>query len=209
MFRLFPKDQWFFDKLGQASRNVTQACSIFLDMLQHTHESSLLSYTQRIKELEHEGDHLTHEVVDRLNKSFLTPFDREDIFMLASRLDDVMDMLDGAASRILRYRIGTPPPKLLQQVKVLENATSVMHTLVSSLQPKLNYANIHHYFEQVHLHENEGDQLLREAVSELFETEKDPIQVIKLKEIYEFVEAAIDKCEDVANVIEGICVKHA
>ena len=209
MFRLFPKDQWFFDKLSHASQNITQACSVFLDMLQNIQESSLLTYTQRIKELEHEGDHLTHEVVDRLNKSFLTPFDREDIFMLASRLDDVMDMLDGAASRILRYRIGITPPKLLQQVKVLENATSVIHTLVSALQPKLNYANIRHYFEQVHLHENEGDQLLREAVSELFETEKDPIQVIKLKEIYEFVESAIDKCEDVANVIEGICVKHA
>jgi hypothetical protein len=209
MSKLFPKDKWFFESFSRASKNVLEASSIFLDLLEHIQESTTHSATQRIKEMEHEGDRLTHEVVDRLNKSFLTPFDREDIYQLISRLDDVMDMMDGAASRIVRYRIGTPPPKLMQQVKVLQNAAAVIHRLVESLQPRLKHADIHPFFEQIHQHENEGDQLLRDAVSELFETEKDPIQVIKLKEIYEFVEAAIDKCEDVANVIEGICVKHA
>jgi len=209
MFKLFPKDKWFFDKFSRAARNICEASTDFIDMLSNFHEPSIPAHTQRIKELEHDGDRLTHDVVDRLNKSFLTPFDREDIHLLISRLDDVMDMINGGASRFSMYRIGEIPPIVLKQVKVLRDATSEMLTLVESLQPRINYADIKDHLEKVHQCENEGDQLLREAVSELFDTEKDPIRVIKLKEIYEFIEAAIDKCDDVANVIEGICVKHA
>ncbi len=209
MFKLFPKDRWFFERFSLAADGVQAAASVFVDLLQNYQEPALLTFVQRIKELEHEGDRLTHEVIARLNKSFLTPFDREDIYQLISRLDDVLDLLDSAASRILHYHIGTPPPKLLQQVKVLQNAAGVVQSLVQKLQPKIDYAAIRDYFEQVHHFENEGDLVLREAVSALFETERDPIRVIKLKEIHEFVETAIDKCEDVANTIEGICVKHA
>ncbi len=209
MFKMFPKDRWFFEHFSKAGQGVHQAASVFVELLQNFHEQAAVTYVQRVKEIEHEGDRLTHEVIDRLNKSFLTPFDREDIYLLISRLDDVLDLVDSAASRILLYRIGTVPAELVKQVKVLQNATEVMYTLVKALQPRLSYVDLRQYFEDLHKLENEGDLLIREAVSVLFETEKDPIRVIKLKEIHEFVEAAIDKCEDVANVIEGICVKHA
>jgi predicted phosphate transport protein (TIGR00153 family) len=209
MSKLFPKDRWFFDQFNSAARNLHLASSQFAELLQNFSESALLTSTRQIKELEHDGDNLTHQMVDRLNKSFLTPFDREDIYQLIVRMDDVLDMLDGAASRILHYRVGSPPQKLTQLVIVLHHATGVVETLVNSMQPRLSYGKIKPYLEQIHHHENEGDQLQREALMDLFDNEKDPIRVIKLKQIYEFVEAAIDKCEDVANVIEGICVKHA
>jgi len=209
MFQLFQKDRWFFESFSKAARGLHQATTVFLEFLQNFQESALIPATQRIKELEHEGDHLTHQVVARLNKSFLTPFDREDMYQLIIRMDDILDMLDGASSRILLYRLGAPPEKFLQLVKVLDNAVAVVQTLVDSLQPRLSYAGIKPHLERVHHFENEGDRIQREALAHLFETEKDPIRVIKLKEIYEFIEAAIDKCEDVANVIEGICVKYA
>ena len=209
MFKLFPKDNWFFENFSRAAKGVHEASLIFVELLQGSEQPALISAVQRIKELEHEGDKLTHGVVDHLNKSFLTPFDREDIYLLISRLDDVMDMLDGAASRILHYRVGAIPARLLQQVKVLERAADELHTLVTAMKPRMVYATVHDHFERIHQLENEGDLLQREALFDLFENEKDPIRVIKLKEIHEFVESAIDKCEDVANVIEGICVKHA
>lgn len=209
MSKLFPKDRWFFDQFSAAARNLHEASLKFVELLQNFSETNLIIATQQIKELEHSGDHLTHQVVARLNKSFLTPFDREDIYQLIVRMDDVLDMLDSAASRILHYRVGVPPEKLTQLVIVLDRATSVVETLVCSLQPRISYAKIKPYLETIHQHENDGDQLQREALMDLFDHEKDPIRVIKLKQIYEFVESSIDKCEDVANVIEGICVKHA
>jgi predicted phosphate transport protein (TIGR00153 family) len=209
MSKLFPKDRWFFDQFSAAAQNLHAASSKFVELLKNFSETNLITATQQIKELEHDGDNLTHQMVDRLNKSFLTPFDREDIYQLVVRMDDVLDMLDSAASRILHYRVGAPPEKLLQIVIVLDNAAGVVATLVDSMQPRLTYVKIKPYLELIHQHENEGDQLQREALMDLFDHEKDPIRVIKLKQIYECVEGAIDKCEDVANVIEGICVKHA
>jgi uncharacterized protein len=207
--KLFPKDNWFFDHFNLAAKGTHDAAVTFVELLQSNEEPTVMSLVQKIKELEHAGDRLTHGVVDHLNKSFLTPYDREDIYLLISRLDDVLDMLDGAASRILHYRVGAIPARLLQQVKVLESATAELQILVATLKPKMTYGKVHCHFEQIHKLENDGDVLQREALFDLFEHEKDPIRVIKLKEIHEFVESAIDKCEDVANVIEGICVKHA
>jgi len=209
MSKLFPKDRWFFENFSAAAQGLHQASSVFLDLLRHFSEPRLTDSIQRIKELEHVGDNLTHQMVDRLNRSFLTPFDREDMYQLIIRLDDVLDLLDGAASRLQLYRIGTPPGRLLPLVEVLDNATAVVEKLVAGLQPRLTYAGIKPGLEKVHDLENQGDTIQREALADLFETEKDAIVVIKLKQIYEFIEAAIDKCEDVANVIEGICVKHA
>ena len=209
MSKLFPKDRWFFENFSAAAHGLHQASSVFLELLRNFSEPRLMDSIQRVKELEHVGDNLTHQMVDRLNRSFLTPFDREDMYQLIIRLDDVLDLLDGAASRLQLYRIGTPPGRLLPLVEVLDNATAEVEKLVASLQPRLTYAGIKPGLEKVHDLENQGDQIQREALANLFETEKDAIVVIKLKQIYEFIEAAIDKCEDVANVIEGICVKHA
>ena len=209
MSKLFPKDRWFFEHFSAAAHGLHQASSVFLELLRNFSELRLTDSIQRIKELEHVGDTLTHQMVDRLNRSFLTPFDREDMYQLIIRMDDVLDLLDGAASRLQLYRIGTPPGRLLPLVEVLDNATAVVEKLVAGLGPRLTYSGIKPNLEKVHELENQGDTIQREALADLFETEKDAIAVIKLKQIYEFIEAAIDKCEDVANVIEGICVKHA
>ncbi|MCX6639621.1 MAG: DUF47 family protein [bacterium] len=209
MSKLFPKDRWFFEQFNNAAQGTHEAAKVFVELLSSQLESTLNPYVQKIKELEHQGDRLTHSVVDRLNKSFLTPFDREDIYSLIGRLDDVLDMLDGASSRIILYRVGPPQPKMLEQVKVLERATAALVEIISIMQPRMNYSELLPYFEKLHQLENDGDQLQREVLSELFEAGKDPIYVIKMKEIHEFIEQAIDKCEDVANVVEGICVKNA
>ncbi len=209
MLQIFPKDRWFFENFTTAARQVHQASSVFLELLQDFQENKLQHAVQRIKELEHDGDHLTHSVIARLNQSFLTPFDREDIYQLVVRLDDILDFMDGAASRVLHYRVGIPPQTLGRQVLVLERATAEIVTMVTAMQPRLSYLELRRHFEEVHRLENEADALQREALGLLFDTEKDAIRVIKLKEIHEFIEAAVDKCEDVANVIEGICVKNA
>jgi uncharacterized protein len=209
MSKLFPKDRWFFEHFTEAAENANKAAKVFVELLASQSEAVLSPYIQKIKELEHQGDKLTHQVVGHLNKSFLTPYDREDIYSLITRLDDVLDMLDGAAARLILYKVDLPQPKMLQQVQVLEKATGVLVEIISLMQPRLKYTEFVPYFERLHQFENDGDQLQREVLSALFDSQRDPIYVIKMKEIHEFVEQAIDKCEDVANVVEGICVKNA
>ncbi|MBI4608101.1 MAG: DUF47 domain-containing protein [Candidatus Rokubacteria bacterium] len=204
MFRLIPREEKFFDLFEQQAATIMSA-SCRLEELILDYANAKEKY-QRIRDLEHQGDTLTHEVVKKLNTTFITPIDREDIYALASRLDDVLDLIDAVAERLVLYRIKTPTPGCSDMAKIIvktaEETDRAVHCL-RNLSPAY-----HTHCIEVNRLENEADRLLRDLLAGLFDG-PDPIEIIKWKEIYETMEAVTDRCEDVVNVIEGITLKNA
>jgi len=160
-----------------------------------------------IKQLEHEADQVTHEVVNRLDRTFITPLDREDIHQLASDLDDVMDAMDGTARRSQIFRVGVAPAGVKQLTEVIQRMVAVLGEAVGRL--KKGGEDVMQYCIEAKRLEEEGDAIYQEALGRLFETERDALEVIKWKEIYDTLELTLDQAEDVANIIESITLKHA
>ena len=170
-----------------------------------TQQPNYKEYSQRIKRLEHACDELTHTISTKLNKSFITPFDREDIYLMSSALDDIVDLIDDAARAIIIFDVTEIRDYAHDFANVLEKMTEQLREIVATLQkPK----NITQRLVEVHRLENDGDDIYHAAIAELFHDEKDPLTVLKWKEIYEKMEAAIDRCENVANIIESVIIKH-
>jgi uncharacterized protein len=205
MFGLIPKDEKFFEMFKAMTQNTILGAEELKDMLDNFVDP--IASQRRIKELEHKGDHLTHEIIKKLNKSFITPFDREDIYALASGLDDVMDLIDASAQRFVMYNVERPTPEAQQLAFIILKGCQAIAKAVALLGGNLDRLN--EYCVEVNALENEADRVSREAISRLFDEEKDPIQLIKWKEIYETLEKATDKCEDAANVLESVVVKNA
>ena len=204
MFRLIPREEKFFDLFEQQAANIV-AASRALEELVLDYANAKEKY-QRIRDLEHQGDTLTHDVVRKLNTTFITPIDREDIYALASRLDDVVDLIDAVAERLVLYRITKPTQGCLDMAKIIVKTAEETDRAVRclrSLSP-----SYHKHAVEVNRLENEADRMLRDLLAGLFEG-TDPIEIIKWKEIYETMEAVTDRCEDVVNVIEGITLKNA
>ena len=205
MWNLIPKEARFFDYFDQQSQNILRAAVLLKELIRDFGDARAKAHA--IKEVEHQGDLVTHEIVRRLNTSFITPIDREDIYSLATRLDDVLDFIEAVADRLVIYRIKEPTSacRALADVIVLQ-AEAVDRTIkcLRTMDP-----GFHEHTVEVNRLENSADRLLRESLAALFEEEGDPIEVIKWKEIYETLEIVTDRCEDVANVIEGIILKMA
>ena len=205
MFGLIPKEEKFFLMFQEMGRIIVEGAKELKDMLDHYSDPP--KSQKAIKDIEHRGDVQTHEIIKKLNKSFITPFDREDIYSLASALDDILDLIDGSAQRFVMYNVeaSTPEAKELAFL-ILKGAEAINKALVvigGKLEP------IAEYCVEVNALENEADRVCREAISRLFDEEKDPIQLIKWKEIYETLEKATDKCEDAANILESVVLKNA
>ena len=205
MFGLIPKDEKFFEMFREMAQNTILGAEELKDMLDNFQDP--VASQRRIKELEHKGDHLTHEIIKKLNKSFITPFDREDIYSLASKLDDVMDLIDASAQRFVMYNVEKPTPEAQQLAFLLLQGSQIRAKAVALLGG--NLGALYEYCVEVNALENEADRVCREAISRLFDEEKDPIQLIKWKEIYETLEKCTDKCEDAANILESVVVKNA
>ena len=203
-FRLIPREEKFFDLFEQQGANIVAAARV-LEELVHDYGNAKAK-TEQIKDLEHAGDTLTHELVKRLNTTFITPIDREDIYALACRLDDVLDLIDAVADRLLVYKINEPTPGCVDMAKVIVKTAEATDRAVRCLRT-LSPNYLKHCIEVNRL-ENEADRLLRDLLVALFEG-TDPIEVIKWKELYETMESVTDRCEDVVNVIEGIVLKMA
>ncbi|MBI3296934.1 MAG: DUF47 domain-containing protein [Elusimicrobia bacterium] len=202
-----PREDKFFDLFEvQAANNVT-AAKLFFDMVQSW--SLEPERFRRLQEIEHESDITTHEVYDKLNRSFITPFDREDIHELASELDDVVDLVQSIATRMQLFHIEKTTPELVALSETLWNATEAVLKAVTGLRDPGKTRRVLDYCIEINRLENAGDRLLENAIGKLFHGTPDALQVIKWKEIYEGIEIAIDKCEDVANIIESILVKQA
>ena len=206
-FSLIPKEEKFFELLEEASENVIKAAKAFQSLLNHWSPTS--PEFQNIRDLEHAGDRMTHEIIDKLNRTFITPLDREDIFSLATELDDVVDIIQATTDRMQLYRIQSSTPHLVKMADVIVNATQVVSQAIKSLRDLSHTRRTLDYCIEVNRLENEGDALLKTALGELFADHGDVLNIIKWKEVYEATEFATDKCEDIANVIEGIIVKNA
>ncbi|HEY7363725.1 MAG TPA: DUF47 family protein [Methylomirabilota bacterium] len=205
MFNLFPREVRFYDLFEQQAQHIQHAAGLLHDLVHNFMDARVKLHA--IKEVEHQGDQITHEVVRRLNTTFITPLDREDIHALASRLDDVLDYIEAAAERLVVYRIKEPTAasRAMAQVIVdIARATDRAVRCLRTMDP-----GFHEQAVEVNRLENSADNLLRDSLAELFEQQADPIEVIKWKEIYETMEIVTDRCEDVVNVIEGIILKMA
>jgi uncharacterized protein len=202
--RLTPQKREFFDLYSRASANTVEISRLLVELLERfPREDGDLIRT--IKEREHEGDHLTHEVVDLLNRTFVTPFDRDDMYRLAGAIDDVCDHIDEAADNLGTYGVEGVPAKAIEQARVIHQAAQNLDAAVQRLE---GFKDSSAQLIELRRLEDEGDRLVRDAVGDLFKSEQDPIAVIRWKDIHERLEEACDALENAADVLEAILVKN-
>ena len=204
MVRLIPRETKFFEIFENMASNVTEGARVLHQILQ-TFEN-VEAGVQRIKEIEHRGDDMTHAVMTKLNQTFITPFDREDIHRLASSLDDVLDFVNAAGQRLVLYKIRRATSPAAELAGLIVRQSEELTKAVSLLEK--NKHVLEHCVEINRL-EDEADRVCRQAIANLFDDEKDPIELIKMKELYEVLEMATDKAEDAANVLEAVVLKSA
>lgn len=205
--RLFPKTEDFFIHFQKSAKNLVEATQFLETVVKNGafNEASM----KKLEELEHTGDRITHDTMERLNSTFITPFDREDIHLLVSRLDDVMDFIYAASEAMSLYKVHPIPEPIQSLAKVLVQLAVEIERALQRLADMKRPEMILAICIEINRLENEADNIHRRALANLFENEKDAITIIKIKEILEDLETATDKCEDVANVIEGIVLKNA
>jgi predicted phosphate transport protein (TIGR00153 family) len=204
--RFIPRETKFFDMFVEIASNVVEGAQVLSDLLHNYDYQQMPASVQKIREIEHRGDDMTHRILVKLNQTFITPFDREDIHLLASSLDDVLDFVYSASDRLLTYKIEQPSPSakvlaaiILKQAEELKKAVGLLSKDGRLLEQCV----------EVNRLENEADQVSRDAIGRLFDGGYDPITLIKLKELLEILEEASDKAEDVANVLETVVLKSA
>ncbi len=201
---LMPHDRIYFELFEEAGQNVRRTADLLYELLSNFPDSKPLA--QQIKECEQEGDRITHEIIDRLNHTFVTPIDREDILALASALDDIVDWTEEVADYLGLYKIEAPMDQAIQQARVLRAAARQIADAVPRLR---GFQDISQHTVEVNRLENEGDRITREAVASLFDTGIDPMVVIRWKDLFERLEAAIDAAEHAAYILEGIVIKNS
>lgn len=208
-FSLFPKNERFFDLFSLSATNIRLAAEQLLNLVKDFNQ--VAEKASRLKDVETEGDSITHEIIDLLNSSFITPIDREDIYALAGKLDDVLDEIEGVSSRLHLFGVERPTAECIELVEIVVRCTEAIEKAVKGLKKSFNkMANLKEFFVEIHSLENQADQITRALVAKLFNNgQSDVVGLIKWKEIYGRLEHTADRCEDVANVIEDIVVKNA
>ena len=199
-----PKEREFFDLFEEAAGNIVRAADLLLEMIRDFPEKSGLA--REILIVEQEGDRITHDIIQRLNQTFVTPIDREDIYGLASALDDVVDFTEEAADFLILYKVEAP---MEQSVRLAEVLVTACRQIAEAMPRMRGFKDISHYTVEVNRLENDGDRISREAMAALFGHGIDPMVVIRWKDIYERLEQAIDATERVANILEGIVIKNS
>ena len=200
-----PKTTDFITLFDQASANIVEAVCLFREVVGDL--SKVKTGIEKLKVLEHQGDRITHETLDKLNTTFITPFDREDIHTLTTRLDDILDAADNAGQRLIVYKVTEVPPRFLELADLLVESAKEVQKAVQALPDRKKLRSAIASCVEINRLENEADVVHRLALAELFDNSHDAIQVIKLKDLFSFLEDATDRCEDVANVIETIIIK--
>ena len=206
MFNVIPRETVFFDLFEKAAGNAhacTQELVAFLERF-----DDLGDRARKVKDLEHVGDELTHEAIERMNKTFITPIDREDIHELVVRVDDILDLVDTAVDRIVLFKIEKPIPPARELAACLVRSTALIRDMMPLLRNMKDADVVRQKVREVHRIESEADRIERQALASLFENGEDPKFIIKWMSIIETLETATDRCEDVANVIEGIVLKN-
>ncbi len=204
-----PKDKKFFVLFDKGAENLVDISNVFNDMLNTTSADKRLELAKKIEDLEHVGDSITHEIFTELSTNFITPFDREDVQYLAASLDDIVDFIHGSTKKLVFYRIGEYTMPMKQMGEVLVRAAIEIRAAIAELKSMNNVLRIREALVRINSLENNADDVFDGAIASLFQEEKDPIQIIKMKDILSTMETATDKCEDVANVIETILIKNS
>ncbi len=202
-----PKGETFFELFEQSAANLVSTAKLFHELVENWED--IENKIRGITDLEHEGDSITHRIIANLHRTFFTPLDREDIALLAQTMDDVVDFIQAAADAMLVYRIDHPTESALELANIIVEAAYEIERAMPSLRHRAELGQILSRCVELNRLENEGDRVLRRALGELFDNSTDIVEVIKWREIYEHMESATDRCEDVANVLEGVALKHA
>ncbi|HZR71053.1 MAG TPA: DUF47 family protein [Burkholderiales bacterium] len=205
--RLMPRQVMFFDYFDRMAEKTMEGSRAMLDLLEDC--TNVAEKARRIKAIEHEGDQITHQCIEELHRTFITPIDRDSIHRLITRMDDVLDLIDAVADRMNVYGMQSPTDEARELARVLLFSVEQVGKAVRGLRNMKNADQILRECVEINRLENEADTLLRVAVGKLFRTETDPLSVMKWKELYEGIEEATDRCEDVANLVEGIVLEHA
>jgi predicted phosphate transport protein (TIGR00153 family) len=206
-FSLFPREEKFFVLFEQSAQNVVKIAQQLRDLV-NTWEN-VKERVKMITSLEHDGDAITHQIIAQLHRTFVTPLDREDIALLAETLDDVTDLIHSSADAMLLYKVDYPTDKVKELVDILVRASAEVERGVAQIHARIDRDKLLKSSMEINRLENIGDSLYRSALAELFVNSPDFTYLIKWREIYEDIESAIDKCEDIANVLEGIALKYA
>jgi predicted phosphate transport protein (TIGR00153 family) len=205
--RLLPREEDFFTLFERHAALTVEGAKQFATLV--VGDQNVRALAARIKEIEHEADVITHTCVERLHTTFITPFDRDDIHRLITRMDDVMDFVESASERMALYELREMTVEVRDLAAVLVRATEAVARAVAGLRNVRGAHGVLEHCIEVNRLENEGDEILRNAVAKLFKENADPLLVMKWKEVYEALENATDRCEDVANIIEGVVLEHA
>jgi len=206
-FPFIPKEEKFFDLFEESARNMVKAAQGLKEMVDTW--KNIEGRVGEITELEHQGDTITHQIMAQLNRTFVTPFDREDIALLAHTLDDVTDFIHAAADAMLIYKVDSPSQRAKELADIIVQAAAEVERAMPQLRHRSELRQIFTRCVEINRLENMADRVFRSAMAELFGNTTDLAQVIKWREIYEHLESATDRCEDVANVFEGVALKHA
>jgi hypothetical protein len=204
-FQLVPHEESFFDLFEKASHNLVGAARLLVDTMEHF--DRLAENAKRLKQVEHDGDQIIHEIMARLHRTFITPLDREDIHQLATALDDVLDFIEETAEWFVIYRVKTPTSQARQMAGVIARQVEEIHAVLPHLR-RVKQKDILSRCIEINRLENEADRLFREAVAELFHDHLEPLEVMKWRELYQLMERATDKSENVAVILEGIVLKN-
>jgi predicted phosphate transport protein (TIGR00153 family) len=202
--RLLPKEEKFFDMLKASASNLLKGAKALKDLVENY--TDVEEKVRNIKQIEHQGDNIIHNIIDKLDKTFITPIDREDIHILASELDDVLDAIEGISSRLYNFKISKPTPECIRLVNIIYQAVEQIERAISDLE---HFDNLSPFCIEINSLENEADQISQQMIGQLLDEEPDWRVAIKWKEIYGRLETAADHCENIADVIETIVVKSA
>ena len=206
-FPFIPREEKFFDLFQDSAENMVKAAHSLKDMISSwEHVEGTVA---EITELEHKGDIITHEIMSRLNRTFVTPFDREDIVQLAHSLDDVTDFIHSAADSMLLYKVARPGERAKELADIILQATEEIEKVLPQLKKRIILSSVLKQCVEINRLENLADRVYRSAIAELFDDSTDMAHIIKWREIYAHMESATDRCEDVADVLEGVAIKHA
>ena len=206
-FPFIPREEKFFDLFEESARNLVRGAGLLAELIGKW--ENIEEKVREISELEHHGDNITHRIIAQLHATFVTPIDREDIAQLAERMDDVMDFIEGAAVAMLIYEVKRPTERAQELADILVRTTSEVSAAIPRLRRRNQLNKIPEHCIEINRLENEADTVVRAALAELFHNQIDLADVIKWREIYDHMETATDRCEDIANVLEGVMIKRA
>ena len=206
---MLPRDKFFFEMIEKSSDNLLAAASEFIKFSTASKQNGFIELSRKIKDFEHEGDKITYKIFEELNRNFLTPLDREDIRDLTSALDDVLDIIDSIASRIVLYKVESMSNDMRGLLEVILKSVEQLHIAVKRLRKIHQNKDLRLIFEEIHKLEEDGDKIYHEGIARLFEKERDPITLIKQKEILEALERTTDRCKFAGNVIETVFMKNS